>query len=404
MRGNLAELFFAGGAQRLRQLVVDLDPPVFEPARLPRPEEIPSELNADQANAMAKVLSAKDYALILGMPGTGKTTLIAEIIKALVERGKTVLLTSYTHSAVDTILMKLLNAEFGIFRLGNIDKVHPDVQHLTMEAMEPSTSEPQFEARLMGPPVVAATCLAVDHPLFFRRRFDFCIVDEASQITLPTCLGPLRLADAFVLVGDHFQLPPIVKNHEARKGGLDVSLFKLLSEAHPSAVTDLSYQFRMNEDIMLLSNRLIYEGRLKCGSEMVAKQSLNLPQSKPCQEIFNHASCEACWIQDLLSPTVKAVFVDTDQLPGYDSKIGSLVQNETEATLVQHLAQALTSCGVKQNTIAIITPYRQQIKLFTGLFVGLPKVEILTADKSQGRDKDCILISLVRSNEHGNVS
>jgi DNA replication ATP-dependent helicase Dna2 len=83
----------------------------------------------------------------------------------------------------------------------------------------------QLEARLMGPPVVAATCLSVDQyvllihlrasrlncvsPLFFRRKFDYCIVDEASQITLPTCLGPLRLADIFLLVGDHFQLPPI---------------------------------------------------------------------------------------------------------------------------------------------------------------------------------------------------
>ena len=123
MRANLAQLFFAGGAENLRRLVVDLAPPQFEPARLPKPEEIPASLNPDQAQAMRRALSAKDYALILGMPGTGKTSTIAEIIKALVERGKSVLLTSYTHSAVDTILMKLVNAEFAILRLGNIDKV-----------------------------------------------------------------------------------------------------------------------------------------------------------------------------------------------------------------------------------------------------------------------------------------
>jgi DNA replication ATP-dependent helicase Dna2 len=90
---------------------------------MPRPEEIPDSFNADQTKAMERVMTAKDYSLILGMPGTGKTTTIAEIIKALVARGKTVLLSSYTHSAVDTILMKLLNSEFEMLRLGNIDKV-----------------------------------------------------------------------------------------------------------------------------------------------------------------------------------------------------------------------------------------------------------------------------------------
>lgn len=138
-------------------------------------------------------------------------------------------------------------------------------------------------------------------PLFFRRKFDYCIVDEASQITLPTCLGPLRLADTFVLVGDHFQLPPIVRNPEARRGGLDVSLFRLLSEAHPQAVVDLSHQYRMNEDIMLLSNHLIYENRLKCGSEEVASQGLVLPKRMGCAEMHGRVDCGGgCWVQDLL--------------------------------------------------------------------------------------------------------
>lgn len=123
MRNNLAQLFYVEGDEKRRKLIVDLAPPQYEDARAPRPEEIPSSLNEDQRQAMEKVMTAQDYALILGMPGTGKTTTIAEIIKALVERGKTVLLTSYTHSAVDTILMKLLNAEFPMLRLGNIDKV-----------------------------------------------------------------------------------------------------------------------------------------------------------------------------------------------------------------------------------------------------------------------------------------
>lgn len=158
-------------------------------------------------------------------------------------------------------------------------------------------------------------------PLFSRRKFDYCIVDEASQITLPTCLGPLRFADKFVLVGDHFQLPPLVsrctlwiyqylnltilqvRNLEARKGGLEVSLFRLLTEAHPHAVVDLTDQYRMNADIMFLSNKLIYSDRLRCGSDVVASRRLALPdttylhrmhlKSEPC-----HMS--GCWLQELL--------------------------------------------------------------------------------------------------------
>lgn len=212
MRGNLAYMFIKDGDARRRSLVVDLAKPKFDPLLAPKPSEVPEHLNSDQRAAMAHVLTAKDYALILGMPGTGKTTIVAAIIKAIVARGQTVLLTSYTHSAVDTIVTKLLGEEFDVLRIGNPDKVHADVKHLTLDAQVISGTE-DLERRLMGPPVVATTALSIEHPLFFRRRFDYCIVDEASQVTLPTCVGPLRCADKFVLVGDHFQLPPIVGCH-----------------------------------------------------------------------------------------------------------------------------------------------------------------------------------------------
>lgn len=123
MRGNLAALFVENGAEKLRKLVVDLNAPQFDRTLAPRPSEIPRHFNEDQRSAMDAVLTTKDYSLILGMPGTGKTSTIAEIIKTLVARGKSVLLTSYTHSAVDTILMKLVDAPFGVLRLGNVDKV-----------------------------------------------------------------------------------------------------------------------------------------------------------------------------------------------------------------------------------------------------------------------------------------
>jgi DNA replication ATP-dependent helicase Dna2 len=127
IRDNLAQLFYAEGDTRRLKLVVDLQAPVFDDHLSTQVDASvahhSAHLNVNQQQAMSKVLSAQDYAVILGMPGTGKTTVIAAIIKTLVALGKTVLLTSYTHSAVDTILSKLGDADFGILRLGNMDKV-----------------------------------------------------------------------------------------------------------------------------------------------------------------------------------------------------------------------------------------------------------------------------------------
>ena len=131
MRNNLAQLFYQGGDERRRSLIVDLQPPRFESNHGLQVDELSGDLNEDQRAAIQNVMMAKDYALILGMPGTGKTTTISVIMKSLVHQGKSVLLTSYTHSAVDTILLKLLTAEFSVLRLGNIDKVPQMAQILT---------------------------------------------------------------------------------------------------------------------------------------------------------------------------------------------------------------------------------------------------------------------------------
>jgi DNA replication ATP-dependent helicase Dna2 len=185
IRDNLAKLFYAGGDERRRALVVDLQAPTFNEAvleieRQRLRDEKESVLNESQRQAMGRVLAAKDYTIILGMPGTGKTTTIAEIIKEFVKRGKTVLLSSYTHSAVDTILAKLLGVDFDILRLGNVDKaclpsqfeetmrlnvvlqVHPNILKYTLSARPIPMSVEELERQLLTPPVVATTCLSVD--------------------------------------------------------------------------------------------------------------------------------------------------------------------------------------------------------------------------------------------------
>ncbi|KAI0079151.1 Dna2-domain-containing protein [Panus rudis PR-1116 ss-1] len=360
IRENLAQLFYADGDIRRLELVVDLRKPRFFPHEGPlvAPQEpvakTIAKLNSSQQQAIRKVLSAEDYALILGMPGTGKTTVIAALIRVLVASGKSVLLTSYTHSAVDNILMKLKpDADFGMLRIGNIDKIHPEIREYTLAAYSDANSVEQLEKRVMAPLVVATTCLSID------------------------------------------------QNRDARKGGMDVSLFRRLSDAHPEAVVDLTEQYRMNEDIMLLSNKLIYGDRLVCGSKEVAQKGLTLPDHSFLKNLHANSACDGfgCWLQRLLDENTKAVFVDTDAVPAFDSRVGDLVQNVTEAHLVQQLTEALVRSGIEENQIGILSLYRQQIKLLSYLLQDKPDVEILTADRSQGRDKDCIIISMVRSNE-----
>jgi len=177
--------------------------------------------------------------------------------------------------------------------------------------------------------------LLLNSPIFSERLFDYCIVDEASQITLPVCLGPIRLANAFILVGDHYQLPPLVKNPEARDGGLDISLFRLLSEAQPQAVINLEHQYRMCKEIMTLSNELIYSGKLKCGTPEVANRALRLPDVSGLQMFHrNPTICQSpCWMADLFSENVKACFVDTDKVPAREEKKGDRTINPVEAEL-----------------------------------------------------------------------
>lgn len=285
-RNNLVQLFTRDeGDKARRELVVEKRPPRFDESKKVEYSDEVKKFNSDQQRAIDMAMMADDYTLILGMPGTGKTTTIAALIRSIVAQNKTVLIASYTHSAVDNILIKIKDSGFKIARIGSKGRVHPEVAHLVPN-MDISLDgdledvEHKVKSAYYDPPVVATTCLAINNWIFTKRKFDYCIIDEASQVTLPTCIGPLRYADKFVLVGDHYQLSPLVKSADALSGGLDLSLFKYLCETHPSAVVNLAHQYRMCEDIMFLSNNLIYDGQLKCGTKEVAEQVLRIP-NKP---------------------------------------------------------------------------------------------------------------------------
>lgn len=409
-------------AKQLRRLIVEKEAPTFKPtsSAYTLSGSDKASLNVDQTQAIDKVMSAKDYALVLGMPGTGKTTTIAYIISSLVAQGKSVLLTSYTHTAVDNILLKIRDANIRILRIGALAKVHPEVQQFVDLASIPKKTIEELKGSYEDSQVVATTCLGVNHDIFNQRIFDYCIVDEASQITLPVCLGPIRMARTFILVGDHYQLPPLVQNKEAQEGGLDVSLFKLLSDSHPSSVVNLEHQYRMCEEIMLLSNTLVYSGRLKCGTPEVASRSLDIPQisglrqhhidhinQSPTQRRFCLGTSQGrCWLRDLVNPAAKTRLVNTDTLaiPPLETANGMRVVNPTEATLCAQLVEAFVSCGIPARSIGVITFYRSQLSLLKqNLRHHLPDLEMHTADKFQGRDKEVIILSCARSNSEKNV-
>ncbi|KAM5468947.1 DNA replication endonuclease-helicase Dna2 [Microsporum ferrugineum] len=423
VRNNLVSLMARDVFQsaRLRELIVEGAAPVFKPgspiSRLP--EAVGPNLNMDQKMAIGKVLSANDYALVLGMPGTGKTTTIAQIIRALVSQGKSVLLTSYTHTAVDNILLKIRDDKFRILRLGTPSKIHPEVQQFAELAATPKNTIEELEDVYENSKVVATTCLGVNHRIFNTRTFDYCIVDEASQITLPVCLGPIRMAKTFILVGDHYQLPPLVQSKQAIEGGLDHSLFKLLCDMHPLSVVNLEHQYRMCEEIMLLSNTLIYSNHLKCGTPAIATRSLSIPNINGLKRIhptsFPPSTAKSrclgsshgrCWLRELVDPRAKTRFINTDSLrpEALDSAKGSRIINEVEATLCAQLVEAFIAVGIAAQDIGVVTLYRSQLSLLKQkLRHHGPNLEMHTADRFQGRDKEVIIMSCVRSNSDRNV-
>ncbi|CAA7406684.1 unnamed protein product [Spirodela intermedia] len=391
MRFNLIQLFLQNQeSSHLRKMIVDLEAPMFDSGGIvsqdPAISYVRSEvtLNDDQRRAIHKMLYAKDYALILGMPGTGKTSTLVHAVKALLIRGASILLTSYTNSAVDNLLLKLKAKGIDFIRIGRQEAVHCGIREHCLSGKQ---SLEDVRRRMEHVRVVGVTCLGINHPLLAKRKFDVCIMDEAGQTTLPVSLGPLMLAKKFVLVGDHYQLPPLVQSTEAEENGMGISLFCRLSEAHPQAIAALQCQYRMCAGIMELSNALIYGNRLRCGSPDIANAKIKISSAEPLTS----------WLKEVLDPDRSVIFINTDELSAFEVKAQKAINNPIEANIVSEIVEELIKRDVAGDDIGVITPYNAQVDLIRSI-VGT-NVEIHTIDKYQGRDKDCILVSFVRSSE-----
>eukprot|EP00804_Cyclotella_cryptica_P000970 CCRYP_012331-RB/>CCRYP_012331-RB protein AED:0.03 eAED:0.03 QI:95/1/1/1/1/1/10/663/1892 len=396
-------------------------------------------LNCGQKEAILKVVSAKDFALIQGLPGTGKSATVSFLTRLLVARGKRVLLTSYTHSAVDNLLLKLFDSGLSsvisnsfnllspIVRIGREASCHPRVhsvlaQNIACMAERASSTSGQIDTPnvdflhkvVSSAKIVGVTALTAPRsPLLSGQHFDFVIVDEAGQINQPACLGAITSAEKFVLVGDHMQLPPLTRSQVAEQAGFGVSMLSHLAEGFPDSVAKLTTQYRMHEDIQHLSNIIAYDGLLKCGNETV-KHSLLQLKHFPLNQQHMINSVDQTWINHAIAPANPVVFIDTDGLrSSWQNHNHSIFKglesdgpvNTVEAAITERLVVAFSSAGLDASSVGVITPFRSQLRVLNDSITIRSSIndglELGTVDIFQGRDKETIILSLVRSNSEG---
>ena len=421
-------------AQRLaelRDVLLGRRPPEFD--REHDEPALNSLLNDTQREAVRFALAARDVALIHGPPGTGKTTAVIELIRRAIRRGQKVLACAPSNLAVDNILERLLAAGERAVRLGHPARVmadlrahsldllvedHPDVRlahRLVKEAMglfrragKYTRAKPQPGARqetrqearsllvdarrlerqavehiLDNADVVCATTTGLDSDLLGSRRFDLGVIDEACQSTEPGCWVPLQWCNRVVLAGDHCQLPPTVVSPEAVAEGFGISLFeRMMADQGPVIARQLTVQYRMHQAIMDFSSAEFYGATLQ--ADAMAR---------------NHLLADLPGVDATASTQSPLEFIDTAGA-SFDEEVepdGESRLNRQEAALVCRKVQGLLASGVAAGDIAVIAPYAAQVRLLREQ-LAVPDLEIDSVDGFQGREKEAVAISLVRSN------
>lgn len=389
-------------------------------------------LNASQEKAVNEVLWAKDVAVVHGPPGTGKTTTLVEAIFETLRRESQVLVCAQSNMAVDWISEKLVDRGINVLRIGNPTRVndkmlsftyerrfeahpdypqlwsirkairelrqqrkHADSWHQKMERLKSRATELELRIRssLFGEArVIASTLTGAANRVLEGEKYSTLFIDEAAQALEAACWIAIRKAGRVILAGDHCQLPPTVKSIMALKGGLGKTLMERIVENKPETVTLLKMQYRMNEQIMKFSSEWFYHGMV---------------ESAPT---VSH--------RGILDYDTPMMWIDTAECDGKEEFVGEnfgrINRAEAEMTL-QTLQQYLEKIGKQRILdesidVGIISPYRAQVQL---LRKELRKREFFrpyrhlltvnTVDGFQGQERDIILISLVRSNDGGDI-
>ena len=389
-------------------------------------------LNASQEKAVNEVLWAKDVAVVHGPPGTGKTTTLVEAIFETLRRESQVLVCAQSNMAVDWISEKLVDRGINVLRIGNPTRVndkmlsftyerrfeahpdypqlwsirkairelrqqrkHADSWHQKMDRLKSRATELELRIRssLFGEArVIASTLTGAANRVLEGEKYSTLFIDEAAQALEAACWIAIRKAGRVILAGDHCQLPPTVKSIMALKGGLGKTLMERIVENKPETVTLLKMQYRMNEQIMKFSSEWFYHGMVE--------------------------SAPTVSYRGILDYDTPMMWIDTAECDGKEEFVGEnfgrINRAEAELTL-QTLQQYLEKIGKQRILdesidVGIISPYRAQVQL---LRKELRKREFFrpyrhlltvnTVDGFQGQERDIILISLVRSNDGGDI-
>lgn len=371
----------------------------------------------------------------------GKTQTLVAIVRLLHLMGKSVVITSHTHSAVDNLLIRLKMHSIPFLRLGSQNRVNDQVREFSESVLtEKCTSERELSLIYNSYNIIGVTCLGFSHVIFSHRQFDVCIMDEATQVFQVTALRPLFHCKRFILVGDPEQLPPLVRSNEARNQGADESLFHRLDS--PDATFVLTLQYRMNQTITRIANKLTYQGALQCATNKVKTDTISfsgvnsLITERWLQRTLQTHLDHAVFVLDTLDCSKRQElfysdsslncknFITSDNLTEqHRIKSGKLstetnlkYMNYSEVAIILYIVEKLLLTKYDAKRIGIIAPYRAHVDLlrkecrayelfyqqqksndYEGLKLNFCDIEINTVDQYQGRDKDIILYSCART-------
>lgn len=440
MQHALKQAMALSEENQLIKILTGKKPPTFQtdihPITLPR-------LNASQQEAVNKILSANELAIVHGPPGTGKTTTLVQAIKALIKQEhKQILVVAPSNTAVDLLSERLSDEGLNVLRVGNPARVSERLSSLTLDSKmsehsgmkdikrlkkqanefrdmahkykrnfgkaEREQRKALFdEARsimkqventeqyilndlLNKAQVITATLVGANHYTVRHLKYHTVVIDEAGQALEPACWIPILKAEKVVLAGDHCQLSPTVKSDEAATNGLSTTLLEKCTALQPAAVVMLEEQYRMHETIMGYSSTIFYNDQLRAHTSVAGH--LLFPEDAPL------------------------AFVDTAGC-GFDEKTeGTSTTNPEEAAfLFKHLTQLVTSLHTHYPagdfpSIAIISPYKQQIHVLKEQLLHAPslqefnhRISVNTIDSFQGQERDIVYISMTRSNTDNKI-
>ncbi len=408
-------------------------------------------LNESQNQAIHLIRRAEDVAIVHGPPGTGKTTTLVHAVEQVLIHEKQVLVSAPSNNAVDLLTKRIAEKGLGVIRIGNPARVNEDLMHLSLEAQIAQHSDYRYLKKLrknaeevrkqaskfrrkFGPTekqerrrlfqeasrmageaqilekyivdnllnqsqVITATLLGAVNKYIRYRSFSTVFIDEAAQALEPASWIPITKAKRIVFAGDHFQLPPTVKSREAAKGGLEETLFEKVIERQ-KVDTMLTTQYRMHEQIMQFSNRQFYRNELQAHEQVKNHRLSDLKDDVVLYPALEFIDTAGCSFEEKTNP---------ENFSHYNPEEVNLVRKHL-SRLFFHLRSSQVDTFQTGITVGVISPYKAQVQLLKEslyqdpeLSEYLPYFSINSIDGFQGQERDVIYISLVRSNDKGQI-